>query len=274
MGARRLLQYVLRQTHPERTRPGWWDLSELALVAFGFLAYFLVRGAVVDRAPDAFANARAVIALQSALGVWVEPQLQALAMEVQPLVRAMNFVYFWLDFPLIVGIGLLLFWKERHSYTVLRDALLISGGIALACYYTFPVAPPRYLIEFGFVDTLARYDHLSYQAQSMRPFVNPYAAVPSLHVGWSALVGATAFRVSRNLLIRCAGVLLVVLQAAAVVVTGNHFLFDGLVGLLVCAAAWRGATWLQASGYSRLRTRLERYQHAQPNARSAAESPS
>ncbi len=274
MGARRLLRYVLRQTHPERSRPGWWDLSELALVAVGFLAYFLVRGAVVDRAPDALANARAVIALQSAVGVWVEPQLQAMALQAQPLVRAMNFVYFWLDFPLIIGLGLFLFWKERQSYTVLRDALLLSGGMALACYYTFPVAPPRYLIEFGFVDTLAKYDHLSYQAQSMRPFVNPYAAVPSLHVGWSALVGATAFRVSRRLVIRGAGVLLVALQAVAVVVTGNHFLFDGLVGLLVCGAAWFGAVWLQASGYPRLRAWLERHQHGRPNTRAAAESPS
>ena len=271
MSARSVLRYVLRQTHPERRRPGWWDLSELALVALGFLAYFLVRGAVVDRAPDALANSRAIVALQASLGVWVEPRIQALAMTMQPLVRGMNFVYFWLDFPLIVALGLLLFWKGREHYTLLRDALLISGGMALACYYTFPVAPPRYLLEYGFVDTLARYDNLSYQAQSMKPFVNPYAAVPSLHVGWAALVGATAFHASRQWWLRGAGVALVALQAAAVVVTGNHFLFDSVVGLMVCAPAWWLALRLQTNGYPRLRGWLLRFEHPPRGRRAAPE---
>ncbi|MCC6236302.1 MAG: phosphatase PAP2 family protein [Dehalococcoidia bacterium] len=262
MRVQRALQYVLRQTHPERRHPSWWDLSELALVAVGFLAYFLVRGAVVDRAHDAIANSREIVALQMALGLWVEPRIQELALQMHLLVRAMNFVYFWLDFPLIVGVGLLLFWKERPHYTLLRDALLVSGGMALVCYYSYPVAPPRYLVDMGFVDTLAKYDNLSYQAQSMRPFVNPYAAVPSLHVGWAALVGATAFRVSRQWLIRGAGVLLVVLQAVAVVVTGNHFLFDGIVGLIVCTASWYVAVGLQARGYPWLRGWLQRQERA------------
>lgn len=262
MRVQRALQYVLRQTHPERQHPSWWDLTELGLVALGFLAYFLVRGAVVDRAPDAMANARAIIALQASLGLWVEPRIQELALAVHPVIRAMNFVYFWLDFPLIVGIGLLLFWKERRHYTLLRDALLVSGAMALLCYYSYPVAPPRYLVDLGFVDTLAKYDHLSYQAQSMQPFVNPYAAVPSLHVGWAALLGATAFRISRSLLIRGAGILLVVLQAAAVVVTANHFLFDGVVGLIVCAAAWYVAVGLQTHGYPRARNWLVRQEQA------------
>lgn len=269
MSARSVLRYVLRQTHPERRRPGWWDLTELALVAVGFLAYFLVRGAVVDREPDAMANARAIVALQRSLGIWIEPQVQALAMDIQPFIRSMNFVYFWLDFPLIVGLGIVLFWNQRQHYTLLRDGLLISGGLALAFYYAFPVAPPRYLLEYGFIDTLARYDQLSYQAQSMKPFVNPYAAVPSLHVGWSALVGATAFRVSRQWWVRGAGVTLVALQAVAVVVTANHFLLDGVVGLGVCAVAWWLAVRLQTSGYPRLHgwlTRLDR-----PRQRSAPE---
>jgi len=253
MGARAVLRYVLRETSPARRRLSWWDLSELALVAGGFLAYFLVRGAVVDRASEALANARAIVRLEASVGLWLEPQIQAASLGAQGFIRAMNFTYFWLDFPLIIGIGLLLLWRSRPNYTLLRDSLLISGAIALLFYYSYPVAPPRYLVEWGFVDTLARFDNLSYQAQSMRPFVNPYASVPSLHVGWAMLVAATFFRVSRGLLIRAAGLTLLGLQATAVVVTGNHFFLDALVGLAVCTAAWLAAIWLQHAGYPSIR---------------------
>jgi hypothetical protein len=231
------------------------DLADFALVAW---VSRIVRGVVIAR--RTFANAREIIALRQP-PVSVSRNCRR-AMQAQPLVRAMNFVYFWLDFPLIVAVGLLLFWRERRHYTLLRDALLISGGMALACYYSFPVAPPRYLLEWGFVDTLAKYDHLSYQAQSMRPFVNPYAAVPSLHVGWSALLGATAFRVSRGVVARAAGVTLVLLQSAAVLVTGNHYFFDALIGLLVCVSAWYLAAGLQSQGYPRLRGWLLRQERA------------
>ena len=125
---RRLLRYLLRVTSPRRSGLAWWDLIEIGLVALGFLLYFLVRGAVVDRTGEALSHARAIIEWQAALGLWVEPRLQAWVLESEAAMRAMNFVYFWLDFPLIVGVGLLLFWRKRACYTLLRDAVLLSGG--------------------------------------------------------------------------------------------------------------------------------------------------
>ncbi len=73
-------------------------------MALGFLLYFIVRGSVVDRAAEALGRARAIAELQAAVGLWVEPRLQAWALESDLLMRAMNLVYFWLDFPLIVGV--------------------------------------------------------------------------------------------------------------------------------------------------------------------------
>jgi len=253
---RAFLQFVIRETRPSRTRASWWDLSEIGLVAFGFLLYFLVRGAVVDRTSEALRNARMIIDLQSSLGVWIEPSVQSLMLDAQPLMRAMNFVYFWFDFPLIIVVGLILFFRSRRHYTLLRDSLLISGGIALVVYWSFPVAPPRYLTEWGFIDTLEHFDNLSYQAQSMKPFVNPFAAVPSLHVGWAMLLALTLFQATRRWWIRVAGASVLVLQAVAVVATGNHYLTDAAMGLLVCAVAWGAAKWLQADGYPRLRESL------------------
>ena len=249
----RLARYLFHSTDPDRTGLSWWDASELALVALGFLLYFLVRGAVVDRTSDAFANAHWVVNLQYSLGLFIEPDVQSWVLDHAFVRRALNFVYFWMDFPLIVAAGLVLFWKRRNSYTLIRDSLLISGGIALVIYWAYPVAPPRFLSEWGFIDTLEVYDNLSYQAQSLQPFVNPFAAVPSLHVGWSALLAVGAFVATKSLMLRLGALIAFVLQSVAVVGTGNHYIFDGIVGLVVCAVALLLAIALQRIGYPWIR---------------------
>ena len=255
---RRLARYLFHSTNPERSGVTRWDVSELLLVVFAFLCYFLVRGAVVDRTADAIAHARWIIDLQINLGVFIEPAFQRWVLDYDVLSRGLNFVYFWLDFPLIAVVGLVLFWKHRRAYTLTRDAMLISGGMALVLYWAYPVAPPRFLPEWGFVDTLAVYDHLSYQAQSMQPFVNPFAAVPSLHVGWSLLLAAGVFVSTRKRIFRLGAIAVFVLQSVSVVGTGNHYIFDGVVGLAVCIVALGAAVWMQRSVYPALGAALAR----------------
>lgn len=249
----RLYRYLHRVTAPERTGLAWFDLIEFGLAALGFLCYFVVRGGVVDDAGAALDHARWIIDAQQTFGIFVEPAVNQWVLESAWRVRSVNFVYFWLDFPLIVGVAVVLFVRSRGHYTVLRDALLISGGFALVMYWTFPVAPPRYLPEWGFVDTLAEFDNLSYQAQSMRPFVNPFAAVPSLHVGWSLILVIVMFDVTRVGWVRAAIVAVLGAQIVSVVGTANHFLFDAVVGALVSLAGLAVALWLQRGGYPRLR---------------------
>ncbi len=249
----RVYRYIHQVTSPTRRHVTWFDLIEIGLVAFGFLVYFIVRGAVVDRTGEALANARAIIEVQKGAGLLLEPALNGWTMDAGWRIDLFNWVYFWLDFPLIVGTGLFLFVKSRFHYTLLRDSLLISGGLALIMYASYPVAPPRYLPEWGFVDTLEQFANLSYQAQSMAAFVNPYAAVPSLHVGWSVLLAFVVFMATRNVILR-AGVLLVLgTQTVAVMATANHYLFDAMVGTLVCVAALMLALWLQSAGYPMVR---------------------
>lgn len=264
----RLLGYLHRATAPERTRLTWFDLGEIALVALGFLLYFVVRGGVVDRTGDALSHARWIINGQRALGLFVEPVINEWTLAASWRIDLFNFVYFWMDFPLIIGVGLVLFWRRRHHYTLLRDALLISGAFALVLYWSFPVAPPRYLPEWGFVDTLERFANLSYQAQSLRPFVNPFAAVPSLHVGWALLLVVVLFRTTRSRLVRGGGVAVLVLQSIAVIATANHYLFDAGVGVIVALAALAVAVWLQRRGYPALRAWIERRMRAAEPARS------
>jgi hypothetical protein len=249
---RHVYRYLHRVSAPDRTGVAWFDLIELGLVALGFLLYFVVRGAVIDRTREALANARWIVDMQSGMGIFIEPAVNAWVTQFELMVRLMNFVYFWLDFPLIVVVGLLLFWKARKSYTLLRDALLISCAFALVFYWSFPVAPPRFLPEWGFVDTLQAFSQLAYQTQSTQPFVNPFAAVPSLHVGWALLLAIIIFWSTDRWSIRAAVLAVLALQGIAVVATANHFIFDGVAGIAIALAALAVAVWLQRSGYPAL----------------------
>jgi hypothetical protein len=231
------------------------DVFEITLVAFAFLLYFLVRGAVVDRHDDALRHANDIIDLERSLGIFWEPRLQEVVLHRQFLIDMFNFIYFWLDFPLIVAVGFWLYFFHRHEYTVARDALLLSGAIALVIYNVFPVMPPRLLPSGEFVGTIEKYNDLSYQAQSLQAFVNPYAAVPSLHFGWAMIIGGAWLFTVRNPL-RWLGALLPWAQLAAIVFTANHFIFDAIVGCVVCLAGLGLALALQRWGYPWLRMRF------------------
>lgn len=232
------------------------DVFEIALVALAFLLYFIVRGSVVDRDVEALRNARDVIELERALGIYWEPRLQELVVDQRALVQAFNFIYFWLDFPLIVVVGMWLYFRRRHEYTVCRDALLLSGAISLVIYHLYPVMPPRLLPSGEFVGTVEEYSNFSYQAASMQAFVNPYAAVPSLHFGWAVVIGGAMFWTLRQPLLRGSGLLLPWLQMAAIVFTANHYIVDALAGLVVCLGGLALALALQRWGYPRLRARV------------------
>src|SRR4051812_23407453 len=89
------------------------ELGELALVALAFLLYFVVRANVIDRPELALENARHVINLEKALGLHFELDAQDAALGSRLAMRFFNFVYFWLDFPLIAIVGLVLYFKRR-----------------------------------------------------------------------------------------------------------------------------------------------------------------
>jgi hypothetical protein len=215
------------------TRRLYRDLYEIGLVALAFLLYFIVRGLVVDRHVEAYNNAREIIELEQSLGIYWEPALQEWILDKRILVEIMNFIYFWLDFPLIVLVGLWMYFTRRHAYTVARDAMLLSGAIALVLYNLYPVMPPRLLPGDEFTGTIEKYNDLSYQAASLSAFVNPYAALPSLHFGWAMVLGGAMVVTMRNPLLRLFGFSLPWLQLAAIVFTANHYILDAFAGLLV-----------------------------------------
>lgn len=245
---------------------GWFrHVFEIGLVALAFLLYFIVRGSVVDEHDLALENANRIIDWERALGIHWEPRLQDLILGHRVWIEVMNFIYFWLDFPLIVVLGLwLYFGGHRHEYTVARDALLLSGAIALVIYHVFPVMPPRLLPSGEYVGTIEEYSDLSYQAQSLSAFVNPYAAVPSLHFGWAMIIGGAIFVALRNPVVRVFGLSLPWLQLASIVFTANHYILDAVAGLFVCLAGLLLAWCVQRWVYPAIRSWAEAQRGVRP----------
>lgn len=236
-----LLNPALARDHAVRS---WrisrkYGIQEAVLVVAAFLVYFGIRGAVVDRAGEAMVRAFDLIALEQRLGIYWELQMQGWILDSYVAIRAMNWIYFWGHMPVIAALAVYLYAWHRPTYFLTRNAFLISGAIGVVIYWLYPVAPPRLVPFAGFVDTMAVFDRVGYQAQETKAFVNPFAAVPSLHFGWSMLLGAVVAWVGRrHLVFIVAGTLWPIAMFFAVVMTGNHFILDAVAGAVVAFAGF------------------------------------
>ncbi len=228
-----------RQTSPARRI---WELSgrlglhEVVVVVVSFLIYFVIRGAVVDRAGEAMVRGIRLIELEQRWHLYYELEMQSWILDQYWLIKGMNWVYFWGHLPLVIVVAIWLYVWHRKAYFVTRNAFLASGAIGLVLYWLFPVAPPRLIPFAGFIDTMAAFDRVGYNAQEAKAFVNPFAAVPSLHFGWSLLLGVIIGWVSRHPISYAFAIAWPTAMFFSVVMTGNHFILDAVAGAIVCAA--------------------------------------
>ncbi|MBA4179813.1 MAG: hypothetical protein C0506_04420 [Anaerolinea sp.] len=224
-------------------------LHELVVVVSAFLVYFLIRGSVVGRAGEAMVRGFNVIELEQQLRIYWELEMQSWILDHYWLIKTMNWIYFWGHMPLVIVIALWLYVGHRDTYRLTRNAFLASGAIGVVIYWAFPVAPPRLVPFAGFIDTMAAFDRVGYNAQETKAFVNPFAAIPSLHFGWSMLLGAVVAYVGKHPLWWLFGAVWPVAMFFAIVMTGNHFIIDAVAGAIVSFAGL-GIAWL-----------IERYRH-------------
>ena len=197
-----------------------------------------MRGVTIAGPDEAFANARGVVHVERALGLFHEQGLQA---AFGALDRALS-VYYLLGFaPLLIGLLVWLAIRRRTLYRELRSLLLLSISLAVVIHVALPVAPPRLVPGLGIADTVGL-DHDDGSIVGI-PF-NRYAAMPSMHVGWSLLVSLVAWKASSSVLARGFFALHPAVMALAVTATGNHYFLDSLAGVLVALMAlglWHAA---------------------------------
>lgn len=222
---------------------------EILLIAPAVFIYFAVRGVVVAREDVAFTNADHIMRFQTRLGIFHEPTLQAWILGSDFLVRLMNWIYIWGHWPVVVGTMIWLIVRRPVTFSIYRNAFLISGIIAMFIFATFPVAPPRLMPDLDVVDTVSEQSN-SYRVLQPPALTNPYAAMPSLHFGWNLLMGIALVRESRNRAFRLFGYVMPVMMFIGIVLTANHYLVDGVVGgLLVAGSLWISIALLRARGF-------------------------
>jgi hypothetical protein len=217
-------------------------VREVALILLLTFAYFLTRGLIRGRQSVALQHARQILSLERTLHLDPEVLLQRLATSHAWLMDVANFLYLFGHLPVLISVAAWLFWSRPTAYRWFRNAFLISAAMGLTVYVLFPTAPPRYLP--GFTDTL-KVAGVGLDGSSVALFYNPYAAMPSLHVGWSLLAGVAVVVSARELWLRVAGGLLPVMMALSVLMTGNHFLLDILAGCAIAVVSLSiSASWI------------------------------
>jgi PAP2 superfamily len=241
MGAR------ARPVHARVLPQGWLDLlRQLSLFVSAFLVYDLVRGFVEGRGTQAFANARELISIERTLHVFVEPSVQAWASGSHFVMVSASWLYVNAQTSITIGALLYLYLRQNRNFYFVRNMLMIAMPLALIGYLAFPTAPPRFLPEWGFYDTVADLTpvNVSHSSASMSVLFNPYAAVPSMHVAFAIMIAWPLARLARHSAARVVWVTYPFLMTFVIVVTANHFILDALFGALTAAISACGAHWL------------------------------
>ena len=210
---------------------------EIALVAGLFLVYRLGRLAITGHDELAVTNAWWVWDVERTLRLPDEELLQQWALQWPDLLKAANWYYVGVHFPL-TAIFLVWGWLRRPpaEYRYARRLISLLTGLALVVHVVMPLAPPRMLSSLGFLDTMAVFGPSAYGDSTTATVANQFAAMPSLHVGWALLIAVVVVRTARTPW-RWVTVLHPAITVLVVVATANHYWVDAIAAALLLVLA-------------------------------------
>ena len=200
---------------------------------YSLIRWFIAR----DSSYEAIQNAYTIIQLETQLGIFHEANIQRWLIDnAMGAVHVANEFYTIGYFPVLIVCGALLHRYGPDRFQTFKLTFLMCLGFALVSFSLFPLAPPRMLPEVGFVDTQKVFSSGLYNDKTVLSFYNPYAAMPSLHFGWSLLVGIMAYTFQRRS-VRLLGVLYPTCMSAVIVTTGHHYFLDIVGGGVIVGLA-------------------------------------
>ena len=200
-------------------------------------------------------HARSLVAFEVSHGFFVEPAWQifflqtrhifTLTITSEAVERLMNGIYVVGHVGVTLGVALWVYIYRRRWFGLLRNVVILVNLFALVIYENFPVAPPRLTTglifdhhPFIFRDTLFGVVDASGRAIGTQSGYNEFSAMPSVHMAWAVVAGATLVILAGPLWAKAIGVLYPVCMLIAVVVTGNHYLLDVLGGMMIVVLAY------------------------------------
>jgi PAP2 superfamily len=217
-----------------RTFTRYYGLTQIAIVVAGIELYELLRHTMTPNWALAEKHAQDVLSLERFAHIEWEESLQQTFLKIPDLVRAMNVFYFVGHFVLTSVFFFWLYHANREGFRRFRNGFLCATFIALLIHWKFPTAPPR-LAGTGIEDTLRQLSNIDIGSPTSSSFSDPVAAVPSLHAGWAVGVGLGLILYARPLFWKIVGVIYPLAVILTIIVTGNHFIFDAIAGVVVMA---------------------------------------
>jgi hypothetical protein len=203
-----------------------------ATLISGLYALWQLAGALSDGGTaGAYARGAWIERTERAWKLPSEVDLQDAFLDDRWVLHASNIYYATMHFGGLFVFLIWLFVRHRDRYPKVRRVLALT---TLACLLIqlIPVAPPRLLPQFGYVDTASAMGESVY---SLGFGADSLSAMPSVHVAWAVLIAWALYRTGSGWP-RWLGVVHAVLTMFVIVVTANHFWADGIVAVAVLAA--------------------------------------
>jgi hypothetical protein len=215
-----------------RTKPAARLVAELALI-FGLYAVWQLVGSRSKTGLDTADAAGMWIAqVEAALRMPSEAALQAMVLDHPAIVSFADAYYVTLHVPVFVVVLAWVLVFHRRDWPFARTVVVLVTGACLLVQIK-SVAPPRLLPDLGIVDTAAMNGRSVYAAIAG---ANQFGAMPSVHIAWASVV-ALVIIISARTSWRWLAIAYPLLTLWVVVVTGNHFILDGLASVFLLAAA-------------------------------------
>jgi hypothetical protein len=224
---------------------GWRDaVLQLSLWGLADLLYEGVRGLVAGQATSALAHANSIYALEKATGTDIEHWAQSLVLGSGVLETLSNWTYLNVQFTVNALFLAWVYSYRNDAFKLVRNTFFVAMGMALIVHLVYPVAPPRLLP--GFTDTVHDIAHINQDSGAIGVMVNPYAAVPSMHMCFALIIGVTGMMLARGRTLRLVWLAYPTIVFAAILVTANHFVFDAAAGAVTALVATVAARRLPA----------------------------
>jgi len=239
----------------DATLPVHPALLQLVVLLWCYALYDILRTSVSGSIGRAITNAAQLTNLERVAGLNVEGTIQRAVLHAPWLVDACNLCYSFTHLLAPPIVLVLLYRRAPAQFRIARNAFLLLLGIALLCFWLFPVAPPRLVPgPTRLADTSQTFslhaapfaDVIAAKNASTTPtwvgVTNPVAAMPSLHVGWAVWAVLALWPLLRRRATRLLAAAYPAFMALSVIVTGNHWLLDAAAGAALAGLTYAVAT--------------------------------
>lgn len=219
-------------------------LMELLLIRVTYAAYQQVRLAATGGTNSggrlrAEAHGHQILDIERFLHIDIEHAVNHWVVGVPWLRDFFDFYYESFHFVIPLTVLAVLYWRRPVDYRWARASLGFATLLALVGFWLYPLAPPRLMPTLGIIDTVhGVQDFTKPDYGTLTNLTNQYAAMPSLHFGWSLWCGLVIAIVAPKWWMKGLGLLHPLFTVSAIVATGNHWVLDAVGGATVVLAGF------------------------------------